>query len=175
MSPVSVSGQTVQHLQCKSWTFFFFNIYSRRKKKRKQKTITTQPIKAAWVSSSLGTMRAFCRETGAKRWGSGQDTATVRPGLSGPVADRAGLWGAGAQLCWGLTGAAANGPGLMWGPGLRAGQERLGRSSKALRAMTQFLIFFCFTVYNTDRCYTEEQKFPHFTKQPSSILFQASA
>lgn len=145
MSPVSVSGQTLQHLQRKSYTLFYT-----QKEKRKQKTITTQSNKAAWASSSLRTTKAFCRETGAKRRGPGQDMATVRPGLVGPVADRAGLWGAGAQPCWCLIEAAAIGTGLMRGAGLRAAQERLGRSSKARRAMTQFLIFFCFTVTQTD-------------------------
>jgi len=45
---------------------------------------------------------------------------------------RAGLWGAGDQPCWGISGAEADSPvGLKWGPGTWAGrwepQEMQGR------------------------------------------------
>lgn len=116
-----------------------FFLYSKRKKKTKNHN---HPIQQGSVGQQLPVdHEGFLQGDRSQRQGPGQDMATVRPGLAGPVAARAGLWGAVAQPCWGLTEAAANGPGLMRGPGLWAGQEGLGRSCKALRAMTQFLIF----------------------------------
>lgn len=88
--------------------------------------------------------------------------ATGGPGLVGPWPGRTGLWGAGVQLCRGVSGAGADGSGgLTWGAGLWAAVAiavRLCRDKNTCKYLpgSRTLLWDCLSVKNFWKKFTLE-------------------
>lgn len=72
-----------------------------------------------WDSPSPGNETSPWGQDGLRPgWDVGPQVGLAQPC---PWPGRAGLWGDGTWPCWGLAGAGAASPGVMWGPGPGAG------------------------------------------------------